>query len=684
MKKILALACLLSLSVAAQNHEQACDVFIKINDLLQKEHFKPKPVDDSLSVYVFNTVIEGLDDNRSLFLQQDMEILSKHKYKIDDYLKAKDCSFFDDFLIVYRNALERNKKLITAIGSGSLALNTNDTLYYSKKAFPYRSSSDKLEAFLRKKITHDILEDISKISKNKDSLRSHFDELGKISKAKVTETYLCRNSTLITPSEGFENSIYNKFYSAFCSYFDPHTTYFNYNEKASFLSSISTENYSLGLYVSQNDKEEIVVEEIVPGGPAYKTQIDKGDRIVKLAAENREYPVSCASLETIANIVFSDIYKNIELTLRKNDGTVYSVKLEKKIMRTEDNSVYSFVIGKKNPMGYIKIPSFYTAMDNNDIRGCADDVAKEILKLKGENINGLIIDLQYNGGGSMDEVIRLAGMFIDFGALSIVVDRNKLQNLIKDYNRGSLYDGPMVVLVNGFSASASEFFAGIMQDYNRAIIAGNRTMGKATMQTILPLNQTNQDEFVKVTIDKFYRVSGKSSQYIGIQPDVEMPYYLDNFLPREDSMPTALKNDSLRTKIKYKPQPEDLSAVKELSRERIKNSTDFNSVIAVNATISKLYTEDKTPLLLTFNSVFDDVHAMDGIWKTINTAEEKEHNLIISTPRDTYQKIMYDDFLSNTNEYRIKLVKTNLYIKESINILNDILAAKNNDISPKN
>src|SRR5690606_21721594 len=139
---------------------------------------------------------------------------------------------------------------------------------------------------------------------------------------------------------------------------------------------------------------------------------------------NREYAVTCASMETIANIVFSDAYKTVELTLRKNDGTVYSVALEKKVMRAEDNSVYSFVIKGDTPMGYLKIPSFYTEMDNNSIKGCADDVAKEIQKLKEENIQGLIIDLQFNGGGSMDEVIKMAGMFIDFGPLSIVVDKS--------------------------------------------------------------------------------------------------------------------------------------------------------------------------------------------------------------------------------------------------------------------
>ena len=676
MKKILALAVLLSLNMTAQNHDQACSVFYKMNTLLQKEHFKPKPVDDSLSVFVFNSVMRELDDNNTLFLQAEYDMLVKHKYKIDDYINSRDCTFLTDFINLYRTVLERNKKYIQELATGDLALNTKDTLFYSKKAFPYQKKEERIKNFTRKKIVHNILEDIAKISKNKDSLKTNFNQLSKVSREKIISSYLCRVDSYLNPDEGFDESIYNLFFSAFCTYFDPHTAYFNYNEKASFLSTIASENYSLGIYVSQNEKEEIIVEEIVPGGPAYKTQIDKGDQIVKLAAENKEYPVSCSSLETITNIVFSDSYKKIELTLRKNDGTVYSVYLEKKIMKAEDNSVYSFVIGKDNPMGYIKIPGFYTAVDNNSMKGCADDVAKEILKLKEENINGLIIDLQFNGGGSMDEVIRLAGMFVDFGPLSVVVDRNNSKNVIKDYNRGSLYDGPVVVLVNGFSASASEFFAGVMQDYNRALIAGNTTLGKASMQTIIPLDGNGSRDFVKVTIDKFYRVSGQSSQYTGITPDVELPSYLDTYLPREKSNPTALVNDSINVHVKYKKLSGSFKQIAAQSQERVKNNPDFNFVLDVNKKIDKLYTENKDPLLLTFDSVFDDVHALDQIWKSINVAEEKEQNPNISTPRDTYQRIMYDDFLANTNEYRVKLVKTNPYVKECINILTDINTAK--------
>ena len=673
MKKIAVLAFLCSLQAVAQGHEKACSVFSRINAVMQSRHYKPKPVDDSLSVYVFKTVMNQLDENRILFLQNENALLENHEYKIDDYLKDKNCTFFVDFITTYKKALERNKKFVEEIAKEPLTYNSKDTIYFSKRTFPFHSDPERIKKFLRKKITFDILEDISMLSKNKDSLRSKVPGLFDTSKAKVIDTYLCRVNSLLNPSEGFDDSMYNRFYSVFCSYFDPHSTYFNYNEKASFVSSISTENYSLGLYVSQNDKEEIIIDEVVPGGPAFGTKkVDKGDKIIKLAANDTEYTVSCASMETINNIVSSDSYKKVELTLRKKDGTLYSVNLEKQIMKADDHSVYSYIIGEgSQKTGYIKIPSFYSAFDNGEHNGVADDVAKEVTKLKKSDINGLIIDLQYNGGGSMDEVIRMAGMFISFGPIAVVTDKNMDYNTIRDYNRGMLYSGPLVVLVNGFTASASEFFAGVMQDYNRAVIVGTPTVGKATMQTIQPLDDKNQTDFVKVTIDKFYRVTGKSSQYTGILPDVELPTFFNEMLPRESTMPTAIKNDSITVNLRYSKMPDEaLKKAVVLSRERINKNESLINVKAVNVRINEIYKSQKKPLPVTFENVYDEVHITDALWKQITGEMEKENTINVSnTTAATEEK---DAFFKSVNESKIKSVKTDPYIFESLHILQDI------------
>ncbi len=685
MKKIFALAYMLPLALAAQEHENACDVFSKVNYVLQEAHIKPKPIDDSLSVYVFETLIEELDDNSTLFLKDEVQLLEKHKYKIDDYLNTKQCAFLQDFIGTYHKALQRKKQFVEEISRENLAYETKDTIFYSKKSFPHHSDQQRIKKFIRKKMVYDILEDVAQMSKNKDSLRTKLPQLLPAAKSRVTETYLCRVNTLLNPSEGFEEGFYNLFFSTFCSYFDPHSTYFSYNDKASFMSGIASENYSLGLYVSQNEKEEIIVEDIVPGGPAYKTQkITKGDQLLKLAADDREYAVSCTSLEAISNIVLSDTYRNVELTLRKKDGTIYSVALEKKIMKAEDHSVYSYVLGDTVPVGYIKVPSFYTALDNSTGAGCADDVAREVDKLKQQHIKGLVIDLQFNGGGSMDEVIRMAGLFIHSGPLAIITGKGKSLDVIKDTNRGTIYNGPIVVLVNGFSASASEFFAGVMQDYHRALVAGSNTLGKATMQTILPLEGSEQD-FVKVTIDRFYRVTGKSSQYTGIQPDVVFPAFFEKLMPRESTMPNAIKNDSLEITLKFNPLAEKpILLAKELSRKRLAENENFKLVQSINSRVNALYVAEKAALPVTFDAVFADVHSMDGIWKDVNTATEKEQGISVAYSSPTPVEADKDDFIISQNDQKIKAIRTDANIAEAMKIAIDLYNLKSAKLVSQN
>jgi len=682
MKKIAAFAFLFTLTLNAQDTSNACSVFSRINEVMQARHYQPKPVDDSLSAYVFNTVMEQLDSNRILFLQEEYDALAKHKYKIDDYILSKDCSFFTDFSEAYKKALERHKTFVAEITAGPMPYDKGDTIFYSKSSFPYHTKPERIKNFLRKRITYDVLEDIAQLSKNRDSLRPHIQKLFPASKSKITDTYLCRVNTQLSPADGFDESMYNRFFSVFCSYFDPHSTYFNYNEKASFVSTISTSNLSLGLYVSQNDKEEVIVDEVVPGGPAYNSKkVDKGDKIIKLAANDTEYTVSCAAMETITNIVYSDTYKTVTLTLRKNDGTLYTVDLEKKVMKADDHSVFSYVLGDTNEKtGYIKIPSFYTAFDNGEEgNGCADDVAKEVTKLKKAGVTGLIIDLQYNGGGSMDEVIRMAGMFINFGPISVMADKSHTYNTVRDYNRGMLYEGPMVVLVNGFTASASEFFAGVMQDYNRAIIVGSTTVGKATMQTILPLDEKKQTDFVKVTIDKFYRVTGKSSQYNGIVPDIELPYVFNDMLPREKTMPTAIKNDSIEVRLRYAKMPD--SAIKRavtLSQARMSNNTVLTSIENINKKVNELYKKNKKPVAITFDSVYEDVHAMDNMYKEITAELETENNIEVTNAVGRAEDAGDDAFYKSVNDFKVKTIRQDPYIFESLKVLKDINNYKSN------
>jgi carboxyl-terminal processing protease len=551
MKKISLVLLLTSSILFSQNSAKTCEILNQINSLIQAEHIQPKPVDDSLSVFVFDHLINELDPARNLFFKSEyIELSQKYRLNLDDFILKKDCSFLVDIEDKYINSLKRTKTVLEKIKLEPIDYNLKDTIRFYKKSFNFYVEKENLEKVWIKKLRYQILDEIAESSENLDSIKAHFKKIEIVAKEMILTNEICRINTLLETKTSQEEKLYN----FFCVYFDPHTAYFSNDSKSSFVASLSKERLSLGMSVNLNEKNEIIIEEIDPNGPAFKTgQIKKGDQIISISNQKETLHVSCSSLESISSMILSESNKTITLTLKRNSGKSFDVNIKKQVMKDEENSVFSFIIGKENKIGYIKIPSFYADLDGNSRKGCADDVAREVLKLERDNIKGLVIDLIDNGGGSMEEAIKLAGMFIDFGPISIVVDSKHQQSIINDPYKGLIYKGPIVILVNSNTASASEFFSSILQDYNRALLLGSTTLGKATMQTIVSLDETKNTDFLKITINKFYRVTGKSHPKIGVTPDVILPEFYQDIYPKESNFPTAIKNDSLSLSLKYRP-----------------------------------------------------------------------------------------------------------------------------------
>jgi carboxyl-terminal processing protease len=673
MRKISLVLFLTTFSLLGQNSAKTCEILSKINTLVQREHYHPKPVDDSLSVFVFDTFIDGLDGNRNLLTKIEYENLCKHRLQLDNYILQNDCSFMNDFVSIYQMALERKKKTLEKIQNEALDYNAKDTVKFSKKNFPFDLVESDIERVWKKRIRYDILEDVSKLSSNLDSLSPHFTKLEKIAKAKIFETYLCKLNSVLNSQKGLGHDLQNDFLNIFCSYFDPHTNYFSLDAKTSFMSSLSTSGLSLGLNVTLNEKEEIIVSEIVPGGPADKTKkFEKDDVILKVSnKKGEEYSVSCAPLEKIGELIFSDSNTEIELTIQKKNGNILAILLQKQVMKATTNTVYSFIAEKETKIGYINIPNFYSDFDGYSDQGCADDVAKEIAKLSQDNIQGLVIDLQNNGGGSMEEAIKLAGMFIDFGPVSVMVNNKKKHTILKDYNRGSVYFGPIIILINGNSASASEFFAAAMQDYNRGIIVGSKSLGKASMQSIVPLDG-NQQDFVKLTLEKFYRITGDSNQIKGIIPDIALPVLYDSIVPREINYKTALQYDRINTKARFNPFRKDYyPTLIAFSNSRSKDNFRFKEILLANEEINSLYNDPKKPLRIAFKDVFNDVHEIDALFKKVKKIAATETSCTISNNTYDSEKLQFDTFQQEVNTSKINDLKTNPYIEEAVAILND-------------
>lgn len=659
-----------------QNSAETCETLNKINILIQSEHVKPKLVDDSLSVFVFDNLIDNLDPSRNIFFKTEYDEMSKkYRLNLDDLILKNDCSFLVDINAKYTNGIHRTKKILEKILNEPFDYTIKDTIRFYKKAFDFYLKKENIEKVWRKKLRYQIMDEISQSGNNPDSLKTHFKSIEPGVKKTVFSNEICKIDALLKAKDTQQDKLYN----LFCMYFDPHTAYFSDDSKSSFVASLSKEHLSLGLSVNLNEKNEIIIEEIDPNGPAYKTgQIKKGDQIVSVSNQKETLQVACSSLELISNMILSESNKSISLTLKRNSGKNFEVFIEKQVMKDEDNSVFSFIIGQDSKVGYIKIPSFYADLESNSRKGCADDVAREIIKLERDNIKGLIIDLIDNGGGSMEEAIRLAGMFVDYGPISIVVDNKKRQAVINDPYRGLIYKGPVVILVNSNSASASEFFASILQDYNRALLLGSTTLGKATMQAILSLDENKNTDFLKLTINKFYRVTGKSHQYTGVRPDVIIPEFYEGIYPKESSYPTAIKNDSIQAKLKYRPYVKRsfINKIAENSRTRLANNIYFDSVKKINLKIEQMVNIPKAEIPMTLDAIFEQKKIRNSLWTEISTFNDKNSLL------DVYNSTVNQFLLSANpndktfNQYKIDYLRTNPYLNEAVNIINEFNTAK--------
>lgn len=324
MKRLSLVLVLGPFSLFGQKSTATCETLYKINTLLQKEHYQPKPIDDSLSVYVFDTFIDGLDPDRCLFVKTDYEKLRKNRLRIDDAIRGNDCAFFDEFATAYKSGLQHKKNIIEKIFKTPLDYHSKDSVKFSRKSFPFDLAETDLETVWKKWLRYEILEEIAGMSTNLDSLKQNFAAIEKQVKARVFETNLCKINSILYDKNGFENKLQIDFYNVFCSWFDPHSNYFTMDAKSSFMSGLNTSNLSLGLDFEMNKKQEIVVSEIIPGGPAAKSeQIQKDDVIIKVANQNgKSFLVSCTTPDEIGDIIYSDENKEINLIYRDQKKTI--------------------------------------------------------------------------------------------------------------------------------------------------------------------------------------------------------------------------------------------------------------------------------------------------------------------------------------------------------------------------
>ncbi|MEJ7586488.1 MAG: carboxy terminal-processing peptidase [Ferruginibacter sp.] len=435
--------------------------------------------------------------------------------------------------------------------------------------------------------------------------------------------------------------------------------------------------------MDENDKGEWVITYLVPGGPAWRNgELHTGDVILKIRAGDKpELALDDASMDQLGKIFEGNGNEKITIIVRTASGAQKIAVLGKEKITNEEGVVKSYVLNGNKKIGYITLPGFYVKEgDEESAYGCSNDVAKEVVKLKKDSIAGLILDLRYNGGGSLGEALELAGIFIQEGSLTSTRDKTGKLHFLRDPNRGTIYDGPLLVMVNTMSASASELLAAVLQDYHRAIIVGSPTYGKGSAQVILPMDTTatlsskaGHDSYVKVTQGKFYRVDGSTTQWKGVIPDIELPdmYALDKF--REKGAVSALKPDNAKPAV-YQALPAiDFTALRFESNARVRESAAFKTISNFLDWYRTMNGTRTIPLQWPgYAAYYKKVIEM---YQLIEKADDGSKKKLTATNNslDLVRSQLVSAQSKSINEVNIKRIEKDKYIAESFRVMEDWL-----------
>ena len=571
---------------------------LNVVELLKRHHYSKPPLDDARSAIIYDSYLKLLDPSRSYFLASDIAEFDKWKFQFDDFLKSGD---LNPGFIIYKRYLDRVKsRLDFALaelnkGVDSLDFNAKETLEIDRKDAPWLKTEAELNNLWRKRIKDEVLR-----------LKIAGKEPAKIQEL-LTKRYKNQLSRL---DQTRSEDIFQAYINTFAMSYDPHTNYLSPDNAENFDINMSLSLEGIGA-VLQSDNDQVKIVRLVPAGPADKTkQVAPADKIIGVAQGDKEMvDVIGWRLDEVVKLIRGPKGSVVRLEVipasnAPNDQTSKIVSITREAVKLEEQAAKKSILnlkqdGKNYKLGVIEIPAFYLDFKafrpgDPNYKSTTRDVKKLLTELQKEKVDGVIIDLRNNGGGSLQEATELTSLFIDKGPTVLVRNADGKVDVLEDENPGAFYKGPMALLVNRLSASASEIFAGAMQDYHRALIIGGQTFGKGTVQTIQPLNHGE----LKLTLAKFYRVSGQSTQHQGVLPDVAFPSIIDTKEIGESALPEAMPWDTIRPAIKpavdpFKPYIDKLKAEHEA---RVAKDAEFIFIRDKLALAEKLMAEKTVSL----------------------------------------------------------------------------------------
>ncbi len=664
-----------------------------VGEMIAEIHYSPKKIDDNFSKEIFKKYLgEKVDPQKYIFLQSDIQQLKKYETKLDDEILGGQVQFVPAVGEIYKKRLPETEHIYKEILSKPFDFTKEESLVTNNDLLEFpKTEADRKEAW-RKRLKYLVLDryatllDIRDKNKGKEGATNKTDaELEAEARDKVMkimDKIYERQNNKVTDDDRF-----NDYVNTITESMDPHSTFFPPVEKRYFDEGMSGRFFGIGASLIPDEDGNIKIGTLVTGSPAWKSgEIAPGDIILKVAQGAAE-PVDIAGyvVEDAVKIIRGSKGTEVRLTIKKADGSVKVVALIRDEIVQDETFARSAIINtNKGKIGMIYLPEFYADFENPKGARCSEDVRKEVIKLKEQKVDGIVMDLRTNGGGSLYDVVQMVGLFIEGGPVVQVKDRDGKPQVYYDRDKSVLYDGPLAVMVNEYSASASEIFAAAIQDYNRGVIIGSTsTYGKGTVQRNIGIDKTmgfadanSELGTVKLTLQKFYRINGGSTQLKGVASDIHVPDVEEYFRQREKDNPDALPWDEIQkadyNRWKYGL---DLTPIKRASAERMKSNEAFNKLQSSAEWLAKRQNEKIATLNL--KKYQEEQKQIRSTVKEIGTLTKLQAEMNVeSLPEDAKR---WDTDTAKAERFKnwIKNLRSDIYLNEAVNVVNDMVTQTN-------
>ncbi|MGQ0739773.1 MAG: carboxy terminal-processing peptidase [Bacteroidota bacterium] len=666
------------------------DILRLVGKMLTDAHYSPQDINDAFSKKVYKKFLADLDPEKNIYLRGDLDDLKKHETKIDDELKGAPVEFFLAAGKTFNIRIEEAAAIYNEVLSKpfDFTLDEEVELEGDKLKFP-ASEADRKDRW-RKKLKYlsleryiDLLEVREKNKGKEGFVVKTDDQLEKEAREKVKR--LMDRTFDRFRFKFSDDDKFSVYVNAITTTMDPHSEFFPPVDKRYFDEEMSGRFFGIGASL-QYDDGNIKVSSVLTGSPAWKSgEVQPGDIIVKVGQGNEE-PID------LTGFVVTDAVKvirgkkgtEVKLTLKKQDGTIKLVSLIRDEIVQDETFARSAIVKQGNSkIGYIFLPEFYADFDRPNGNRSYADVAKELTKLKEEKVDGIIMDLRNNGGGSLYDVVQMAGLFIDEGPIVQVKDRENKPTVLKDKDRNVLYSGPLAVMVNEFSASASEIFAAAIQDYNRGVIIGSTsTYGKGTVQRNIGLDtetgfsMTNSDlGTVKLTLQKFYRINGGSTQLKGVNSDIVLPDNLEYLKIREKDDEDALPWDEIN-KAAYSNWNGgfDLKALQQMSQQRLETDNTFQLIKENTEWLSK---QNDKHYSLQIDKYREEQKAIRTTIKQLEALLKLKGELDVTALPKEVNRWENDKNKHERFEQWLKSLQKDIYLDQTVKVMNDMIGQQN-------